>query len=65
MKKSKNLQALEWLDNEKKKDEAAIKANKEKTIHEVKGWNKECMFPVVEKKKEKWADKLKKIFGKK
>lgn len=65
MKKSKNLQALEWLENEKKKDEAAIKANKQKTIAEVKSWDKSQLFPVVEKKKENFADKLKKIFGKK
>jgi hypothetical protein len=63
MKKTQNLQALEWLEKEKKKDEAAVKAAKTKTINEVKGWHKQEMFKIDEKPKISFADKLKKIFG--
>jgi hypothetical protein len=63
MKKTQNLQALEWLEKEKKKDEVAVKAAKTKTINEVKGWDKQEIFKIEEKPKLSFADKLKKIFG--
>jgi hypothetical protein len=64
MKQSKHLQALEWLEKEKRKDVAAIKAEKEKFIHEIKNWDKQTMFPQVEEKKIGFLDKLKRILGK-
>lgn len=44
-----NQRLLNWLENEKKKDDIVEKLHKEKIIKEVKSFNKEDIF----KKKEK------------
>ena len=40
----KEQQILNWLENEKKKDNLEIKSSKEKFINEIKGLNKEDFF---------------------
>lgn len=48
-KTERSQQLLNWLTNEKKKDETQIKKNKEKLIQEIKKIKKEDIFPQPKK----------------
>lgn len=48
-KTERNQQLLNWLTNEKRKDEAQIKKSKEQFIKEIKKINREDIFPTPEK----------------
>lgn len=48
-KTERSQQLLNWLTNEKKKDETQIKKNKEKLIQEIRKIKKEDIFPQPKK----------------
>jgi hypothetical protein len=48
-KTDKNQQLLNWLNNEKRKDEVQLNKSKQDLIKELKGFKKEYLFPKPEK----------------
>ena len=48
-KKDRGQQILGWLNSEKKKDLKELEVNKEKIIKELKGLNKDQLFPKPKK----------------
>lgn len=48
-KTDRNQQLLNWLNNEKRKDEVQLNKSKQDLIKELKGFKKEYLFPKPEK----------------
>jgi len=48
-KTERNQQLLNWLNNEKRKDEVQLDKSKQDLIKELKGFKKEYLFPEPEK----------------